>query len=132
MLDEQPGGGVPLQRKPAPPMAEIPPPSDLETEHRLTAVETRLDVVLPTLATKADIAEVKAAMAALKSSLLVWGLTTAVAVVAILVSLLLFVAQQLQSAPSEDSASQPIVHRLPTLKLETSRAAATTGSEARN
>ncbi|HET9763979.1 MAG TPA: hypothetical protein VFR50_10700 [Casimicrobiaceae bacterium] len=113
-------------------MAEIPPPSDLETEHRLTAVETRLDVVLPTLATKADIAEVKAAMAALKSSLLVWGLTTAVAVVAILVSLLLFVAQQLQSAPSEDSASQPIVHRLPTLKLETSRAAATTGSEARN
>ena len=113
-------------------MAEIPPPSDLETEHRLTAVETRLDVVLPTLATKADIAEVKAAMAALKASLLVWGLTTAVAVVAILVSLLLFLAQQLQSAPSDDSASQPIVNRLPTLGLETSRAAATTGSEAEN
>ena len=109
-------------------MAQIPVPSDLETEHRLTALETRLDVVLPTLATKADIAEVKAAIAASKSSLLVWGLTTAVAVVAILVSLMLFLAQELQAAPSDDSASQPVVRRLPTVRSTTASAVATTGS----
>ncbi len=114
-------------------MADNPPSPELETEHRLTALETRLDVLLPTLATKADIAEVKAAMAGLKSSLLVWGLTTAVAVVAILVALLLFLAQQLQTAPSDDSASQPIVSRLPTLSSATSPAAATaTGAEPKN
>jgi hypothetical protein len=113
-------------------MPELPPPSDLQTEHRLTALETRLDVTLPTLATKADIAEVKAAMAALKSSLLVWGLTTAVAAVAILVSLLLFLAQQLQNAPADDSASQPVVSRSPTVGSATLRALATSGSETKN
>ena len=81
---------------------------DVETEHRLTALETRLDAILPTLATKADIAEVKATIAGSKSSLLVWGITTAVAVVAILVSLMLFMAQELQATPN-DSGSLPTV-----------------------
>jgi hypothetical protein len=100
-------------------MAQLPPPPpDVETEHRLTALETRLDAILPTLATKADIAEVKATIAATRSSLLIWGMTTAVAVVAILVSVLLFVAQQLELAPSDsDSASQAVVRRLPTASV---------------
>jgi hypothetical protein len=100
-------------------MAQVPPPpSDVETEHRLTALETRLDAILPTLATKADIAELKATVAAAKSSLLIWGMTTAVAVVAILVSVILFVAQQLELAPSDsDSASQAVVARLPTASV---------------
>ena len=102
-------------------MAQIPPlPPNVETEHRLTALETRLDVILPTLATKADIAEVKAAIAEAKSSLLVWGITTAVAVVAILVSVMLFLAQQLQLTPSDsDSESQHIVSQLPTVSAPT-------------
>ena len=112
-------------------MAEIPPP-DIETEHRLTALETRLDVVLPTLATKADIAELKAAIAAAKSSLLVWGITTAVAVVAILVSLLLFLAQQLEPASSDDSTSQPVVSRVPTASSMPSPTVATRGAEPEN
>ena len=104
-------------------MAQIPgtggvPPQDVETEHRLTALETRLDAILPMLATKVDIAEVKAVIAESKSSLLIWGITTAVAIVAILVSLLLFLAQELQAAPS-DSGSQPVVRQLPTVSAPT-------------
>ena len=32
-----------------------PPDNERSTEHRMTALETRLDTILPTLATKADI-----------------------------------------------------------------------------
>ncbi len=104
-----------------PTMDQIPPlPPNVEIEHRLTALETRLDVILPTVATKGDIAEVKAAIAQAKSSLLVWGITTAVAVVAILVSLMLFLAQQLEATPSNDSGSQPMVSQLPTWGAATS------------
>ncbi len=39
-----------------------PPDNELSTEHRMTALETRLDTILPTLATKADIAGVRAAI----------------------------------------------------------------------
>jgi hypothetical protein len=98
------------------------PSSDLETEHRLTALETRLDVILPTLATKADIAELKASVAEAKSSLLIWGITTAVAVVAILASLMLFLARELEVAPADDSAAQPTVRtELGEIKLRTLR-----------
>ena len=97
-----------------------PPPFDIETEHRLTALETRLDVILPTLATKADIAEVKAAIAESKSSLLVWGLTTAVAVVAILVSVMFFLAAESQLTSGDDATSQRIVSRIPTMSTVTS------------
>jgi hypothetical protein len=95
-------------------------PPELETEHRLTALETRLDVLLPTLATKADIAELKATIAEAKSSLLVWGITTAVAVVAILVALMLFLAYELQETPSDNSSLQPMVIHLPTSSVQTS------------
>jgi hypothetical protein len=102
----------------------MPPlPPELETEHRLTALETRLDVILPTLATKGDIAELKAAIAAAKSSLLVWGITTAVAVVAILVALMLFLAYELEAAPSDSSSLQPMVSQLPTPSAPTSTSA---------
>jgi hypothetical protein len=111
-------------------MAQTPPlPPDVEIEHRLTALETRLDVILPTLATKADIAELKASIAESKSSLLIWGITTAVAVVAILVSLMLFLAQQLQATPSDDSAPQPTVSQLPTVSVLTSTSAPRTTPE---
>ena len=90
-------------------MAETPPPTfNVEIEHRLTALETRLDVILPILATKADIGEVKATIAESKSSLLVWGITTVVAVVAILVSVMFFLAAQLELRPSDQSVSQPV------------------------
>ena len=98
------------------------PPSDVETEHRLTALETRLDVILPTLATKADIAELKATIAETKSSLLVWGITTAVAIVAIVVSLLFFLERELEAVPSNDSEAQPTVRtELGEVKLWTLR-----------
>lgn len=114
-------------------MAQIPgigggTEPDIGTEHRLTALETRLDVILPTLATKADIAEVKTAIAESKSSLLIWGITTAVAVVAILVSLMLFLAQQLEATPSNSNESglQSMVSQLPTISAPTSTSAPTT------
>jgi hypothetical protein len=38
------------------------PPYDGGMEHRMTALETRLDTILPTLATKADVAALRADM----------------------------------------------------------------------
>jgi hypothetical protein len=40
------------------------PPENSNHEHRITALETRLDTVLPTLATKADVASLRGDMQA--------------------------------------------------------------------
>ena len=66
---------------------------------RLAVLETRIDTILPTLATKADIGEMKAAIgdtkvaiADTKSAIITWLTASLVAVVAIFLSALFFVA----------------------------------------
>ena len=73
---------------------------------RLTALETRIDTILPTLATKADIGEVKAdigaaigdakaAIAETKSAIITWMTASLFALTAIFLSSLFFVANRL-------------------------------------
>ena len=66
---------------------------------RLAVLETRIDTILPTLATKADIGEMKAAIgdtkvaiADTKSAIITWLTASLLAVVAIFLSALFFVA----------------------------------------
>ena len=83
---------------------------------RLTALETRIDTILPTLATKADIGEVKAdigevkaalgaaigdakaAIAETKSAIITWMTASLFALTAIFLSSLFFVANRLAPA----------------------------------
>lgn len=61
------------------------PPDNRSVEHRLTALEVRLDTVLPTLATKADIGELRADMAKNHSDISRWMLATMLTVFSVLV-----------------------------------------------
>ena len=56
---------------------------DDAAENRLTVLETRLDTILPTLATKADISEARA-------SLVMWLSSIVAASTAIVIAVLLF------------------------------------------
>ena len=86
-------------------------------QHRVTALEMRIDTILPTLATKADIGEIKAALGAAigdnkaaiaeaKSAIITWLTASLMAVVAIFLSSLFFVANRL-AAPAASLAPVP-------------------------
>ena len=57
-------------------------------EHRLTMLETRLDTILPTLATKSDVSEAKA-------GLVMWLGSIVAASTAIVIAVLLFAINRL-------------------------------------
>lgn len=78
------------------------PPDNIDVEHRLTALETRLDTVLPTLATKSDLAQ-------MESRLLRWFVGTAIAIVTLLFS----GTAWMLSHVGPIAASQPIVIQVP-------------------
>jgi len=79
-------------------------PHDPTMEHRLTALETRIDTILPTLATKADVSDAK-------SSIVMWLSGTVFAAAAITIAVLLFALNRI--GPSIGPTSQPIVIQLP-------------------
>jgi hypothetical protein len=81
-------------------------------EHRLTALETRLDTVLPTLATKGDVSEAKAAVSEAKAAIVMWMSGITVAAAAIIITVLVFAFNQV--AQSGLSQPQPIVIQVPT------------------
>lgn len=86
------------------------PPDNGNMEHRVTALETRLDTVLPTLATKTDLADFRAEMHKGFSEMLRWIVGTAIAGIAIMLSILTFynnTANRLQG-----NTVQPIVIQL--------------------
>ena len=74
------------------------PPEDDEMAERIARLETRLDTVLPTLATKGDVSEAKAAI-------VMWVAMAALAVVAIIVSVTAFMLNR--AIPSQSAA--PII-----------------------
>jgi hypothetical protein len=79
------------------------PPYEWELDKRLTVLETKLGVILPTLATKEDLAK--------QSLVLVfWLVATAIAIVGILISYLNF--SKPAPAPASPPAPQPIVIQL--------------------
>lgn len=85
------------------------PPDNDRMEHRLTVLETRLDAVLPTLATKGDVSEAK-------SSIVMWLSGIVFAGTAITITVLIFAINrmgspaptQAQSAPVQSPASQSV------------------------
>jgi hypothetical protein len=73
-------------------------------EHRMTALETRLDTVLPTLATKADLAKGT-------SDLVKWIVGIGIAGVAIILSVLTFYMNAAKApAPAVQSAPNIIIN----------------------
>jgi hypothetical protein len=79
----------------------------LDLEHRLTAIETRLDA----LASKADVSEAK-------SSIVQWIVGTSLGMGALALTVMTFVLNNAVPKPAPQSASaqlQPIVIALPTL-----------------
>ena len=81
------------------------PPYDGDMEHRITALETRLDTILPTLATKADIGELRAEFKG-------WTLTTALTIVGTMLAGFIGIASLIAKQPSAPS-SQPIIINVP-------------------
>ena len=81
-------------------------------EHRVTALETRLDTVLPTLATKADLAELRTEMHKGFSEIVKWVVGTGVASFAAFIVVITFVLNNAvpKSAPA---VSQPIIINVP-------------------
>jgi hypothetical protein len=61
---------------------------DNAAENRLTVLETRLDTILPTLATKGDVSEAKA-------SLVMWLASIVAASTAVVIAVLLFAISQI-------------------------------------
>lgn len=74
------------------------PPDNVQMEHRITALETRLDTLLPTLATKADLAHGFADMVK-------WIIGTGFAGLAAFVTIMTFVLNN--ATPKAPAAPQP-------------------------
>lgn len=86
------------------------PPDNGGMEHRVTALETRLDTVLPTLATKADIGELRAEFKG-------WTLTTALTIVGTMLAGFIGLATLLaRQGPPPQPAQQPIIINVPALQ----------------
>lgn len=83
------------------------PPYDGAMEHRVTALETRLDTILPTLATKSDIGELRAEFKG-------WTLTTVLTLVGTMlagfVGLGTLISRQ---EPQPPASQQPIIINIP-------------------
>lgn len=86
------------------------PPDNGIMEHRVTALETRLDTILPTLATKTDMADVRTEMHKGFSEMVRWIVGTAIAGIAIMLSILTFYSNT-TNRPQGNSV-QPIVIQL--------------------
>jgi hypothetical protein len=74
-------------------------------EHRLTALETKIETILPTLATKADVADAK-------SNIVQWVAGIGFAIVAIIVSVMAFMLNR-ALPPQSAAATPPIVINVP-------------------
>lgn len=88
------------------------PPDSRGVEHRLTALETRLDTVLPTLATRADLGDIKVGIEGVRSDLRAWMLATVLTVIATVVGAIVGMAT-LWKSPVQQPTTTPIVIQLP-------------------
>jgi hypothetical protein len=76
-----------------------------DMEHRVTALETRLDTVLPTLATKADISDTKGEM-------IKWVAGIGIASVTVIITVMGFLFSRLDNVKSTPP-SPPVVIQVP-------------------
>jgi hypothetical protein len=83
------------------------PPYDGDMEHRVTALETRLDTILPTLATKGDIGELRADFKG-------WTLTTVITLVGTMLAGFIGLATVIgKQAPAPQAQQTPIIINVP-------------------
>lgn len=85
------------------------PPYDGDMERRLTALETRLDTILPTLATKADIGEIRADLHKMNAEIKSWTLATVLTIVGTMLATIFGISQISKAgAPPATSTTQPV------------------------
>lgn len=88
------------------------PPDDGRMEARLTALETRLDTILPTLATKADIGEIRADMHKMNAEIKTWTLATMITIIGTMLAAIFGISQIFKStnaAPASSAQPAPII-----------------------
>jgi hypothetical protein len=89
------------------------PPYDGHMEHRVTALETRLDTILPTLANKADLTEVKGEVQKVGADLHKWMLATVLTVIGTMLAALIGL-NQIANKSAQSAQQQPIIINVPT------------------
>lgn len=95
-LSEEIGG----EKPPTPPTQ---PPDGGNMETRVTKLETRLDTILPTLATKGDVSEAK-------SSIVMWIAGIGFAITAIIISVLAFMLNRAVPVQASTQAAPIIIY----------------------
>jgi hypothetical protein len=83
---------------------------------RLTALETKLETILPTLATKADMAELRADMHDMNASIKSWTLATMLTIIGTMLAAIFGVAQIFKTASAPlppQQTSAPIIIQVP-------------------
>lgn len=84
------------------------PPYDGDMEHRLTALETRLDTILPTLATKADVGEIRADLHKMNAEIKSWTLATVLTIIGAMLAAIFGISQISKAAlPRATPTTQP-------------------------
>jgi hypothetical protein len=76
-------------------------------EHRMTALETRLDAILPTLATKADMAELRGDMHKMNAEIKTWTLATMITIVGTMLAAIFGISEIYKVAAPVSNAAQP-------------------------
>jgi hypothetical protein len=88
------------------------PPYDGAMEHRVTTLETRLDTVLPTLATKADLADLRSEMHKGFGEMVKWIVGTGFVGLAAMITIMTFVLNN--AVPKVATPTQqPIIINVP-------------------
>lgn len=72
----------------------------MDSNERLAKLESRIDTALPTLATKADIADVKAGVSAATADVVKWVAGSAIGIVVMLVSIFAFMLNRAVPVPA--------------------------------
>ena len=102
------GGGAP------PLVSSSEPPHDGGMEARMTKLETRLDTILPTLATKADIEAVRGDVHKVSSEMKGWFIATAILVIVSMFTIANIMFTQVRGlAPTPSQSSAPVIIQVP-------------------
>jgi hypothetical protein len=89
------------------------PPHDGNMEHRLTALETRFDTILPTLATKADVGEILTDMQKMNAEIKTWTLATMITIIGTMLAAIFGISQIYKTASSPVASPAPIIIQIP-------------------
>lgn len=89
-------------------------PHDDDMDSRLTALETRFDTILPTLATKSDLAELRAEVHKMSSEVKGWFIATAIVVVVAMFTIANVMLSHVKNQAAPAASPAPIIIQVPT------------------